>query len=57
MATIDGQIGYDMRSGDRIRLRKSATTFNVITPRNRNYFQVLRDKLRWGGQIAPPDRY
>jgi NAD+ kinase len=57
MATIDGQIGYDVRSGDRIRLRKSATTFNVITPRNRNYFQVLRDKLRWGGQISPPDRY
>jgi NAD+ kinase len=56
MATIDGQLGFDIQSGDRILLRKSSTTFNVITPRNRNYFQVLRDKLRWGGQIAPPDR-
>jgi NAD+ kinase len=56
MATIDGQLGFDIRSGDRMLLRKSATTFNVITPRNRNYFQVLRDKLRWGGQITPPDR-
>jgi NAD+ kinase len=56
MATIDGQLGIDVRSGDRLRLHKSSRTFNVITPRNRNYFQVLRDKLRWGGQISPPER-
>jgi len=56
MATIDGQIGVDLQAGDRIRLRKSATAFNVITPRDRNYFQVLRDKLRWGGQIASAGR-
>jgi NAD+ kinase len=56
MATIDGQLGFDLHSGDRIQLRKSESTFKVITPRNRNYFQTLRDKLRWGGQITPPDR-
>jgi NAD+ kinase len=56
MATIDGQLGFDIRSEDRILLRKSPTTFNVITPRNRNYFEVLRDKLRWGGQIPPPEK-
>ena len=55
MVTIDGQIGFDLIAGDRVSLRKSATTFNVITPRDRNYFQVLRDKLRWGGQIGDPD--
>jgi len=56
MATIDGQLGFDIRSEDRILLRKSPRRFNVITPRERNYFQVLRDKLRWGGQISPPDK-
>lgn len=51
MLTIDGQIGIKLAGGDRIRLRKSASTFNVITPRDRNYFEVLRGKLRWGGKI------
>ncbi|HQR39580.1 MAG TPA: NAD(+) kinase, partial [Blastocatellia bacterium] len=52
MATIDGQIGIKLAVSDCIRVRKSAATFNVITPRDRNYFEVLRTKLRWGGQIA-----
>ena len=51
MLTIDGQIGMKLAVNDEIRLRKSASTFNVITPRDRNYFEVLRGKLRWGGKI------
>lgn len=52
MLTVDGQIGIALAVGDRIVLRKSGAAFNVITPRDRNYFEVLRDKLHWGGQIA-----
>ena len=46
--TLDGQVGYRMEKDDRVRIRKSRTTFNLIQPINRNYFEVLRGKLRWG---------
>lgn len=46
--SLDGQIGYPMRAGDRVQIRKSKTTFNLVQPANRNYFDVLRDKLKWG---------
>jgi NAD+ kinase len=45
--TLDGQVGFEMKVGDRVVIRKSRTTFNIIQPSNRNYFDVLRDKLRW----------
>ncbi len=46
--TLDGQVGFPMQVDDRVLIRKSRTTFNIIQPSNRNYFDVLRDKLRWG---------
>lgn len=46
--TLDGQVGCPMHVDDRVMIRKSRTTFNLIQPSNRNYFDVLRDKLRWG---------
>lgn len=46
--TLDGQIGYTMREHDRVRIRKSRTTFNLVQHPNRNYFDVLRNKLKWG---------
>ena len=46
--SLDGQTGYPMRAKDRIVIRKSSTTFNLVQPANRNYFDVLRDKLKWG---------
>jgi len=46
--TLDGQIGYTMNADDRVRIRKSRTTFNLVQPQNRNYFDVLRNKLKWG---------
>jgi NAD+ kinase len=46
--SLDGQIGYSMIAGDIVRIRKSSMTFNLVQPTNRNYFDVLRDKLKWG---------
>ena len=46
--TLDGQVGHPLKVKDRVAIRKSRTTFNLIQPMNRNYFDVLRDKLRWG---------
>ncbi|NNE68039.1 MAG: NAD(+)/NADH kinase [Pyrinomonadaceae bacterium] len=46
--TLDGQIGHDMFTDDIVKIRKSESTFNLIRPTNRNYFDVLRNKLKWG---------
>src|SRR6266446_7917249 len=46
--TLDGQVGFPLQARDRIVIRKSRTAFNLVQPPNRNYFDVLRDKLRWG---------
>jgi len=46
--SLDGQTGYTMKAADRVVIRKSETTFNLVHPPNRNYFDVLRDKLKWG---------
>lgn len=46
--TLDGQVGFALQVEDRVMIRKSNTTFKLIQPANRNYFDVLRDKLRWG---------
>lgn len=46
--TLDGQIGFPLEIEDQIFVRKSNTKFNIVQPTNRNYFDVLRDKLRWG---------
>jgi NAD+ kinase len=46
--TLDGQVGFPLKVSDRVVIRKSNTTFNLVQPPNRNYFDVLRDKLKWG---------
>ncbi|HVI71799.1 MAG TPA: NAD(+)/NADH kinase [Pyrinomonadaceae bacterium] len=46
--TLDGQVGFPLKVEDRVKISKSRTMFNLIQPSNRNYFEVLRDKLRWG---------
>ncbi|HEY6120929.1 MAG TPA: NAD(+)/NADH kinase [Pyrinomonadaceae bacterium] len=46
--TLDGQVGFPLKAEDRVVISKSRTTFKLVQPANRNYFEVLRDKLRWG---------
>jgi NAD+ kinase len=46
--TLDGQVGFPLKVRDRVVIRKSNNTFNLVQPPNRNYFDVLRNKLKWG---------
>lgn len=46
--TLDGQVGFALNVEDRTVIHKSSVTFHLVQPSNRNYFDVLRDKLRWG---------
>ena len=48
-ATLDGQLSFDLRSGDSIVVRRSAYVTNLVTSPRRGYLQILRSKLGWGG--------
>jgi NAD+ kinase len=48
MLTTDGQSCVSLLPDDRITLRRSPAKFNLVRPTNRNYFEVLRTKLKWG---------
>jgi len=46
--TFDGQVGQNLAGGDVIRIQKSDYTVQLIKTPFRDYFEVLRTKLRWG---------
>jgi len=46
--TVDGQVGCDLVEGDRIRVCTSNWPLQMLVPAERNRFEVMRKKLRWG---------
>jgi NAD+ kinase len=46
--TIDGQVGEPMAKSDRIICRSSTKTISLIQPPRLLFFDVLREKLKWG---------
>jgi NAD+ kinase len=46
--TLDGQISLELEPADRVRITKSAKRVALVRPPNKSYFQILRNKLRWG---------
>jgi NAD+ kinase len=46
--TIDGQVGEPLFKGDRIVCRSSEKTIQLIRPPKMLFFDVLREKLKWG---------
>lgn len=46
--TYDGQSGYPVKSGDVIRIRKAERTLRLVKAPARTYFELLREKLKWG---------
>jgi NAD+ kinase len=47
-ATVDGQVGLQMQPGDLLTIVKSEVAVKLIAPADKNYFDVLRGKLKWG---------
>ena len=45
--SIDGQIGVPVRQGDRVLCRRAAHTVKLMRMK-RTFFDVLRNKLKWG---------
>ncbi|MCX8043769.1 MAG: NAD(+)/NADH kinase [Desulfobacterota bacterium] len=46
--TIDGQVGHRIAAGDSVIVKKSDATIGLIKTPFRNYFEVLKQKLKWG---------
>jgi NAD+ kinase len=46
--TYDGQSGYPLQKGDSIRIRKHERVLRLVKAPARSYFEVLREKLKWG---------
>ncbi|MCX8110086.1 MAG: NAD(+)/NADH kinase [Syntrophorhabdaceae bacterium] len=46
--TIDGQIGFPLEYRDEVVVKKSPHTVRLIKSAFRGYFEILREKLKWG---------
>jgi NAD+ kinase len=46
--TLDGQVGMKLECGDVIRVIKSKQRTRLIISGSRDYFEILRTKLKWG---------
>jgi len=46
--TIDGQIGEPLNEGDRVVCRSSTYALHLVRPPRMRFFDVLRNKLKWG---------
>lgn len=46
--TLDGQIGVPLQAGDRVCITRAAERLKLIHPPNKTYFEILRNKLKWG---------
>jgi NAD+ kinase len=46
--TIDGQVGEPLKDQDRVICRSSQKVVSLIRPPRMLFFDVLRQKLKWG---------
>jgi NAD+ kinase len=46
--SVDGQVGLSLNHEDRVHVERSRVVVQLIAPTDRNYFDVLRGKLKWG---------
>lgn len=49
--TIDGQVGAPFLPGSRILIKKSKHPLRLVQFPEKDYFEVLRQKLKWGGRV------
>jgi len=46
--TLDGQVGFSVMQNDTVVVVKSPFKTRLLIPCDRDYFQILRKKLKWG---------
>ena len=48
MITLDGQVGFSLRDEDVVKVEKDEKKTLIISSPKKNYFETLRNKLKWG---------
>jgi NAD+ kinase len=48
--TFDGQSGHALQAGDTIEITRSERNLRLVRASQRTYFDVLRQKLKWGAR-------
>ncbi|NLT65065.1 MAG: NAD(+)/NADH kinase [Acidobacteria bacterium] len=48
MLTVDGQVGTPIQPQDCVRIRRADSTLKLVLPFGNTFFNLLREKLRWG---------
>jgi len=48
--TVDGQVGRQLEPGDRVVVVRAGEKLHLVRPARQTYFEVLRDKLKWGNR-------
>jgi len=51
LITIDGQKGCPVKVNDRIEFKKSTLVTRLIVNKDYNFYELVRNKLRWGGVL------
>lgn len=46
--TLDGQTGIAMHAQDQVRITRAPERLKLIQPPQKTYFEILRNKLKWG---------
>jgi NAD+ kinase len=46
--TLDGQTGFQLEPQDHVVITKSSSKVKFVRPLRKTYYEVLRNKLRWG---------
>ena len=46
--TLDGQVGVELQEGDTVEVRRAVKTTTLVTSHDKDYFSILRTKLKWG---------
>ncbi len=50
MVTVDGQIGVNLRERDTVEVVKAASRIRLVRFPQKDFFSVLRTKLKWGAR-------
>ena len=51
LLSLDGQYGFHLKYNDVVEIKKSDFTTRLLIPHDRDYFYMLREKLKWGGRV------
>jgi NAD+ kinase len=51
---VDGRLAWDMRENDLLEVEKAEKPLRLLGSPQKGYFEILRNKLNWGGGEGPP---